>query len=155
MQPPRLGPRYTMFVPEPDEDGLNVASIRPMQIRVPLGTSTGWNVRALGHRPPNLCGLTGSFLPFATSKAEPLATGDPRKSLEERYKDHAGFVKAVKKAAKELVHDRFADGMSFGDVGAYQRLDGTAYMEVDPYDPLNAVIVNLDRARCWLTTRSA
>src|ERR1700751_4298692 len=40
----------------------------------------------------------------------------------------------------------FAGGMSFGDVGPYQRLDGTAYMEVDPHDPLNAVIVNLDKA---------
>ena len=40
----------------------------------------------------------------------------------------------------------FAGGMSFGDVGPYQRLDGTAYMEVDPRDPLNAVIVNLDKA---------
>jgi hypothetical protein len=26
----------------------------------------------------------------------------------------------------------FAGGMSFGDVGPYQRLDGTAYMDVDP-----------------------
>jgi hypothetical protein len=40
----------------------------------------------------------------------------------------------------------FAGGMSFGNVGPYQRLDGTAYMEVDPHDPLNAVIVNLDKA---------
>jgi hypothetical protein len=40
----------------------------------------------------------------------------------------------------------FAAGMSFGDVGPYQRLDGTAYMEVDPHDPLNAVIINLDKA---------
>ena len=36
--------------------------------------------------------------------------------------------------------------MSFGSAGAYERLDGTAYFEVDPKDPLNAVIVNLDRA---------
>src|SRR5438067_1327038 len=40
----------------------------------------------------------------------------------------------------------FAGGTSFGDVGPYQRLDGTAHMEVDPRDPLNAVIVNLDKA---------
>jgi len=40
----------------------------------------------------------------------------------------------------------FAEGTSFGSVGQYQRLDGTAYMEVDPRDPLNAVIVNLDKA---------
>lgn len=41
----------------------------------------------------------------------------------------------------------FADGKTFGDVGAFERLDGTVYMEVDPHDPFNAVIVNLDKAR--------
>ena len=40
----------------------------------------------------------------------------------------------------------YANGKSFGDVGPYERLSGTVYMEVDPTDPLNAVIVNLDRA---------
>jgi hypothetical protein len=40
----------------------------------------------------------------------------------------------------------FAGGTSFGNVGQYERLDGTAYFEVDPKDPLNAVIVNLDKA---------
>ena len=39
--------------------------------------------------------------------AKRLASGDSRKSLEERYKDHDGFVKAVTKAAKELVQERF------------------------------------------------
>jgi hypothetical protein len=39
-----------------------------------------------------------------------------------------------------------ADGMAFGAAGAYQRLDGTAYFEIDPKDPLNAVIVNIDKA---------
>jgi hypothetical protein len=58
-------------------------------------------------RAPDLCALSGSFIPFATTKAERLASGDPRKSLEERYKDHDGFVKAVRKAAKELVKERF------------------------------------------------
>jgi len=40
----------------------------------------------------------------------------------------------------------FAGGMSFGNVGQYERLDGTAYFEVDPKGSLNAVIVNLDKA---------
>jgi Alpha/beta hydrolase domain len=40
----------------------------------------------------------------------------------------------------------FASGMEWGSAGAYERLKGTAYMEVDPHDPLNAVIVNLDKA---------
>jgi Alpha/beta hydrolase domain len=107
LQPPRLGPSYRLFVPKTDKDGLDIAGIRPIQIRVPLGTTTGWNIRAPGHRPPDLCRLTGSFFPFAETKGERLANGDPRKSLEERYKDHEGFVKAVRKAAKELVHERF------------------------------------------------
>src|ERR1700681_2927945 len=38
------------------------------------------------------------------------------------------------------------DGKGFGDVGPYERLDGTVYFEVDPRDPLNALIVNLDKA---------
>lgn len=55
----------------------------------------------------DLCGLTGSYFAFATTKAERLAAGDPRKSLQERYGDHKGFVKAVEKAAKQLVKERF------------------------------------------------
>ena len=109
--PPLLGPRYpNPLVPKPDKDGVGLGGIRPMQVRAPIGTNTGWNVRAPGHRPPNLCGpgtSPGSYMPFARTKAERLANGDPRESLAERYKDHAGFVKAVEKAAKELVHERF------------------------------------------------
>jgi hypothetical protein len=107
LQPPLLGPSYAILVPKPDKDGLDIAGVRPMQIRVPLGTTTGWNVRRPEQRGPDLCGLTGSFFPFAKSKAERLASGDSRKSLEDRYKDHDGFVKAVKKAAKRLAHERF------------------------------------------------
>jgi hypothetical protein len=107
LQPPLLGPSYKMFVPRSDNDGLDIAGIRPMQIRVPLGTTMGWNIRAPGHRNPDLCGLSGSFIPFARTKAERLASGDPRLSLEERYTNHAGFVSAVHAAAQQLVRERF------------------------------------------------
>ena len=40
----------------------------------------------------------------------------------------------------------FAGGASWGAVGPYERLVGTAHLEVDPRDPLNAVIVDLDKA---------
>jgi len=36
-----------------------------------------------------------------------LANGDPRKSLQERYKNHEGYVDAVERAAVELVQERF------------------------------------------------
>jgi hypothetical protein len=37
-------------------------------------------------------------------------------------------------------------GVAWGSVGPYERLTGTAYMEVDPRDPLNAVVVDVERA---------
>jgi hypothetical protein len=37
-------------------------------------------------------------------------------------------------------------GTSFGAVGQYEQLDGTAYGEVDPKDPLNAVITDIELA---------
>jgi hypothetical protein len=101
--PPLIGPSYQVLVPKPDEDGLDIAGIRPMEIRAPLGTNTGWNVRAPGFRAPNLCSLSGAYIPFATTEAERLASGDPRKSLEERYGDHAGYVRAVRRAALQLL----------------------------------------------------
>src|SRR5262245_8191838 len=105
--PPRLGPSYAIFVPKPDDDGLDIAGIRTMEIRVPLGTNMGWNVRAPGFRAPNLCGLSGSYIPFAATKAERRAGGDPGKSLEERYSDHDRYVRAVEKAAKDLMKEGF------------------------------------------------
>jgi hypothetical protein len=107
LQPPLVGRRYPILVPKPDVDGLDIAGIRSMQIRVPLGTSTGWNVRAAGHRESTLCGLTGSFIPFAKTRAERTTTGDPRWSLEERYTDANGLVRAVERATRELVEQRF------------------------------------------------
>jgi hypothetical protein len=38
------------------------------------------------------------------------------------------------------------DGATFGAVGAYEQLDGTAYGEIDPRDQLNAIIQDLEFA---------
>ena len=40
----------------------------------------------------------------------------------------------------------FADGMSFGDAGPYERLVGTAHYAVDPDEPRLQHIVDLDLA---------
>ena len=39
-----------------------------------------------------------------------------------------------------------AEGQAFGAAGAYERLSGTAYFEVDPKDRRNAVVFDLDKA---------
>ena len=40
-----------------------------------------------------------------------------------------------------------ADGMAFGQTGPYEKLTGTAYFEVDPRDPLNAQVFDIDKAQ--------
>lgn len=105
--PPIHGAAYRIFVPRPDEDGIPVADYRPMETAVPLGTNVGWNLRRDGYRAGDLCGLEGSFVPFAKTKEEREAADDPRLSLEERYGDHDGFVAAITAAANHLVAARF------------------------------------------------
>ena len=58
------------------------------------------------HHPGVLQGAAG-MVPFARTRAERMAKGDPRPSLEERYHDHAGYVEAVKAAAAKAVADGF------------------------------------------------
>jgi hypothetical protein len=107
-QPPLNGPSYAIRLPETNSDGIDLAGVHQIESRVPLGTSTGWNLRSAAHRGPNaLCVLTGSYFPFATTSAERLLSGDPRPSLQERYGSHQGFVAAVEKAAQDLVKERF------------------------------------------------
>src|ERR1700687_322287 len=57
-------------------------------------------------------------------------------------------VGAEARVMRFVIEERvsFANGMEWDTAGPYERLKGTAYMEVDPKDPLNAVIVNLDKA---------
>ena len=104
---PTLGRKYQLFVPKPDADGLDVGGIRTVEVSAATATLTGWALRAAGHRENELCSLSGSVIPFARTKVERQANGDPRPSIEERYGDHASFVRAVESAARKLVSDRF------------------------------------------------
>jgi hypothetical protein len=101
------GPVYPSYVSKVDHDGNEVAGIRLPDVAAPIATTTGWGLRAaaFGGGPWDGCESAGQWLPFANTKAERLAAGDPRKSLQERYKDHAGYVKEVAKEARKL-HER-------------------------------------------------
>lgn len=109
IEPPVEGhAEYAVLVPQVDEDGNDLAGIRSTQLQAATATYTGWNLGAPGTVAEDfMCTLSGSYIPFARTKAERLATGDPRLSLEERYKNHRGYVKAVEKATKRLVKERF------------------------------------------------
>jgi hypothetical protein len=90
-----------------DADGNEIAGIKSPLLSAPLGTYTGWNVTAAGPLKGQSCGLLGGFIPFAKTKAERQASGDPRPSLEERYRSHDEYVRLVKEAAAALVRDRY------------------------------------------------
>jgi hypothetical protein len=98
---------YKILVTKVDADGNDLAGIRLPAVRVPLATYTGWNLWCEGLAEDELCGLFGSFIPFARTKAERSQTGDPRLSLEERYKDHDDYVQKVGRAARTLVEQRY------------------------------------------------
>ena len=81
--PPKLvGTPYPVYVPKADADGNDIAGVRLPDVTVPVATFTGWALRADGL---DGCDAAGQRLDFAKTKAERLAAGDPRPSLEERY----------------------------------------------------------------------
>ena len=94
-----------ILVPRVDADGNEIDGLRSATRDAPLGTYAGWNLRAAGFSENELCGNNGSFVPFARTRAERLASHDPRLSLEERYRDHDGYVAAVRAATQRLVAD--------------------------------------------------
>jgi hypothetical protein len=104
--PPTEGAAYTVLVGRVDADGNMVGGVRHPNLAAPIGTYTGWNLRAEGYGEGGQCAGSGSFIPFAETRAERMASGDPRLSLEERYADHAAYVSAVRAAADELVGER-------------------------------------------------
>lgn len=106
-QPPSVGAPYPVYVTAVDADGNSIAGIRHPFLQAPLGTFTGWNLRAIGHGANDLCSLTGSYIPFAKTAEERIALGDPRLSLEERYKNHVSYLILVIRAALTLYQQGF------------------------------------------------
>jgi hypothetical protein len=102
------GPVYPSYVSKVDHDGNEVAGIRLPDVAAPIATTSGWGLRspAFGGGPWDGCEASGQWIAFPTTKAQRLSTGDPRKSLEERYKNHAGYVKEVAKEARKLEQRR-------------------------------------------------
>ncbi len=124
-EPPRLGEReYGLLVPQVDADGNDIAGIRAVHAQVPRGTYTGWNLFRAGYFEDGFCSLQGSFIPFAATRAEREATGDPRPSLEERYPSKEAYVAAIRDATARLVAQRFLLAEDAGRFVAEAERDG-------------------------------
>lgn len=103
---PVPGQEYPLGVSSCDADGNNVAGLRYPDVDVPLGTYNGWSLRKAGHAAGEEFWNTGSFVPFARTKADRDATGDPRPSIEERYPTHEAYLEKVRDCCARLVKER-------------------------------------------------
>jgi hypothetical protein len=96
------------LVPQVDGDGNELAGIRVPEVAVPLATTTGWNFRSeASGNPADIVSLLGSYVPFAATRAEREARNDPRRSIEERYRSRADYLRRVEDAASDLVRRRY------------------------------------------------
>jgi hypothetical protein len=100
------GKEYPLQVPQVDADGNDLGGVRYPDMVVPVGTYLGWALRKAGFAEGELLMTNGSIIPFARTKAERSAKGDPRPSIEERYPSHEAYVKAVQGAVEGLVKER-------------------------------------------------
>lgn len=106
--PPKRGAPYRALVPAVDADGNETSGIVLPEVAVPLGTHTGWNLRAPGVGAETMLSpLDGMFLPFAKTREERVKSGDPRLSLEERYRDRADYLGRLTEAALKLRAEGF------------------------------------------------
>jgi len=106
-EPPALGDAFPVLVPQVNADGNELGGIALIEVAVPLGTYTGWNVT----EPPlagfrYLAGLLGAFAPFARTEAERLRAQDSRPSIAERYAGRQDYLDQVDRAARALAGER-------------------------------------------------
>jgi len=106
-EPPEIvrGGGYTILVPAVDEDGNDKAGVRAPMVAAPLGTYCGWNLRARGFGQGAMHEFSGSYIPLPETPEERRATGDPRRSILERYRNTEAYIEAIKAAARQLVEE--------------------------------------------------
>jgi hypothetical protein len=103
LEPPRLGTAFPILVPQVDVDGNSVAGVKMPELTVPLATYTGWNLFNDRSGPPSvISSMQGSYIPLPRAGADGKRTGDPRKAIDERYRDKQHYASLVAKAAQEL-----------------------------------------------------
>ena len=75
-------------MPQVDADGNELAGLKMPEVAVPLATYTGWNLFNAESGPTNLLSsMQGSYIPLSRTRADRERTKDPRKSIDERFKD--------------------------------------------------------------------
>lgn len=107
-EPPKVGDAFPALVPQVDADGNETSGIRLPELRVPLATYMGWNLRnpSVG-APTEQYPLIGSMVPFPRTREEREKSGDPRLSIAERYQNQQEYLGKIETAARALAKERF------------------------------------------------
>jgi len=103
-EPPRIGPRYTLLVPQVDTDGNEIGGWQGPRRSLPVGTYTAWNASDPDFAGFGiLSGLSGALIPFPWDEADRVARGDPRRSVLERYGSREGYMRATEREIERQV----------------------------------------------------
>jgi hypothetical protein len=106
--PPRPGPVYGSRVAAVDADGNELGGIALPEVAVPVATHTGWTLRHPDVGGDNqLLVFAGATFPFALTRRQREAAGDPRPSIEERYASREAYLAAVRRAGDALARQRY------------------------------------------------
>jgi hypothetical protein len=108
IEPPKVIGKYVVLVPKSGPDGNDLGTLLPPDVGVPLATYTGWNLRRREFgAEAMLANLLGSYIPFAKTKAERQASGDPRPSIAERYGSFENYRKQFAANCDRLIRARY------------------------------------------------
>lgn len=104
VQPPKVGEPFPVLVPQVDADGNERDGVRVPELSVPLATYASWNLRdpSIG-APDQRVSFEASYISFPKTREEREKSGDPRRSIEERYSGHDDYLSRYTKALDELV----------------------------------------------------
>lgn len=107
-EPPRIGPRYALLVPQVDADGNEVGGWFGLRRSLPLGTYTAWNKIDDGSTGFGIVsGLSGAFLLFPWDEDDRAQLKDPRRSIVARYGNRIGYMRAVDKEIDRQIEAGF------------------------------------------------
>jgi hypothetical protein len=102
--PPGLGKPYVTLVPACNSDGNSVGGISLPEVQAPLGTYQGWNPRNKQFGNPDyMVRFEGSFWIFPRTEEERLASGDPRRSIKQRYSTREKYIAQLSDACTQQV----------------------------------------------------
>ena len=107
-QPPKVSQRFPVLVPQVDTDGNERDGVRLPEITVPLATYASWNLRdpSIG-APEQRVAFEASYIPFPKTASVREKTGDPRKSIAERFSDRQDYLDRYRRALDDLIKQRW------------------------------------------------